>query len=338
MIEIIKTWTTQNDAEEMEFLEDFQKRQESGNWVSYLNGKSVCEISLEDGTHIRSIFEEDGIYRPENLECADVHLSDKCEVGCKFCYANCTRDGKVADIERFISSPWFQSLKPGMEMACNLNEFKGNIDHLEKLLDACKEKGILANVTVEQRTYMKNKEVLHCFQIEGKLFGIGVSVKVIDEYLLKDLEECRNVVAHTITGITPVTGYQKLIANKVKILILGYKDIGRGTQFKVEDESNKIEMNRLALKRYIKFLLDTKVSCLLSFDNLAIDQLGIKDMISEENYGKFFRGEEATCTYFVNAVSMQYALNSLDSENLKSIENKTSQEILKLVRREGGHE
>ena len=69
----------------------------------YTNGNYKVTL-LEDGTKIRAN-DLDNL-TPAFAESMDVKLTDKCSVGCPFCYEGCTRDGKHSDI---MSQPWIQS-------------------------------------------------------------------------------------------------------------------------------------------------------------------------------------------------------------------------------------
>ena len=48
----------------------------------------------------------------------------------------------------------------------------------------------------------------------------------------------------------------------------------------------------------------------VSFDNLAIEQLGVKELLSEEEWNDFYAGDDGTVTYYIDMVKKQFAVSS----------------------------
>ena len=48
----------------------------------------------------------------------------------------------------------------------------------------------------------------------------------------------------------------------------------------------------------------------VSFDNLAIEQLDIKNHLSEEEWNQFFMGDDSEFTYYIDMVNRQFAKSS----------------------------
>ena len=48
----------------------------------------------------------------------------------------------------------------------------------------------------------------------------------------------------------------------------------------------------------------------LSFDNLAIEQLRVKEKISPETWEEFYAGDDGTFTYYIDMVNRQFARSS----------------------------
>ena len=93
----------------------------------------------------------------------------------------------------------------------------------------------------------------------------------------------------------------------VRLLVLGYKNLGRAClNEKVQD---KIDL----MKDYIPRMLET--TSVLSFDNLAIEQLDVKSMFLSDTWEKIFMGEEGQFTYYVNLTDMTYGINSVAPSN-----------------------
>ncbi|HOG04651.1 MAG TPA: hypothetical protein PK978_00230 [Paludibacter sp.] len=52
----------------------------------------------------------------------------------------------------------------------------------------------------------------------------------------------------------------------------------------------------------------------LSFDNLSIEQLYIKQMMTEKEWDKYYMGDEFTFSMYMDAVNQQFAPSSTSNE------------------------
>ncbi len=48
----------------------------------------------------------------------------------------------------------------------------------------------------------------------------------------------------------------------------------------------------------------------VSFDNLAIEQLGVKNLLSKEEWDTFYAGDDGTYTYYIDMVERKFARSS----------------------------
>lgn len=290
----------------------------------YENGNYTVTI-LKDGTKIRET--EEDCFIPSFSENTDCKLTDKCSVGCPFCYEGCTSSGKHSEID--FNSPWLNSLHPFTELALNGND----LDHpqLEELLVFLKGKSIITNLTVNEKQLIKGVEQLKEWQRNDMVYGIGVSFSTGDfkthQEAILATEGLDNVVFHTIAGVTTRGEYEMLSAIHAKILILGYKELGRGISYKEKnDVGNKIK----ELKRSLNGLIE---KCfVVSFDNLAIEQLGAKELLSESEWNEFYMGDDGQFTFYIDMVKNEYAKNSLSTERFP-IGNKTMDEMFNHIRK-----
>ena len=289
----------------------------------YKNGNYTVTI-LKDGTKIRET--EEDCFIPSFSENTDCKLTDKCSVGCPFCYEGCTKSGKHSEID--FNSPWLNSLHPFTELALNGND----LDHpqLEELLVFLKGKSIITNLTVNEKQLIKGVEQLKEWQRNNMVYGIGVSFSTGDfkthQEAILDTEGLNNVVFHTIAGVTTRGEYEMLSAIHAKVLILGYKELGRGISYKEKnDVDNKIKELKRSLNRLIGKCF------VVSFDNLAIEQLGVKDFLSESEWNEFYMGDDGQFTFYIDMVKNEYAKNSLSTERFP-IGNKTMDEMFNHIR------
>lgn len=278
-------------------------------WFRYVNGNTLCEINEENGTLIMTSPEDEfDLDFPVNI---DMNISNKCSIGCPFCYQSCTKEGKEADIKKFIKNKksFLYSLEAGTELAINGNEPLHK--DLIKLLKFCKKRNILANLTINEKTLFLHKDLIEKWMKKKLIHGLGISPFAYSETLFKFASEHKNVVVHTIVGVTYLKNYMDLITRGIKVLILGYKITGRGVDYK----RNKVilKTNKEKLKELLKTLHQDWTSALISFDNLAITQLNPKELLnmSDEEYAKLYRGEDGQQTMFIDLVNETYAMNSI---------------------------
>jgi hypothetical protein len=91
-------------------------------------------------------------------------------------------------------------------------------------------------------------------------------------------------------------------------LILGYKFFRRGDKKHPERILENIEAfkkHQVRLYSYLGHLGST-----VSFDNLALEQLGIKQLIKPEEWDRLFMGEDGTRSMFIDAVEQTSAVSS----------------------------
>ncbi len=277
--------------------------------ASYQNGNYLVKI-YEDGTKIRITKEDKFIaFFPESI---DIKITNNCDVNCKMCHELSNVNGKHAN----LNHPVINSLKEGMELAIG----GGNpLTHPELInfLKRLKKKKIIANLTVNQKHFNLNKELLISLIKEKLIYGLGISIN--DEYDLEKIiifaKEYPNVVIHVIAGIIDEKILMKLFDKDLKLLILGYKKIGRGKIYfsnAILENINYLKDNIINISKHFK---------IISFDNLAIEQLEMKSKISKEEYDKYYMGDDGDFTMYIDLVKEEYALSSTSLERYKLKDN-----------------
>lgn len=291
------------------------KERKIGLIGKYENGNYKVML-MSDGTKIR--FNDLDNLTPAFAESMDVKLTDKCSVGCPFCYEGCTPAGKHADI---MNEPWIYSVHPYTELAINGND----MDHpdLEEFLKFMKERKVVVSMTVNAKQFINNYEKIKEYAEQKLIYGIGVSVNTdISDDTLKKIAEFDNSVVHLIAGIFSeqfLKEHEETIS-KMKILVLGYKYVGRGINYK--DQHDEVANN-------IKWLRDSFIDMhksgkfkLVSFDNLAIDQLELEKQIKEHpelglNWENLYMGDDGDYSFYIDAVNCTFAKNSTLSKDFK---------------------
>ena len=285
----------------------------------YKNGNLTTTL-WDDGTRER--FTMDDFFSPSFPENVDVHTSNRCDNGCAMCYANCTKDGEFGKL-----SGWhfLETLHRGTEMALNLNFPMA--DDFWDLLRYLKTQGIITNVTVNQNHFMKYGNVIEQMHNEGLIRAIGVSLTTPTPQFIEQIKKYPNAVIHVINGLFTEAQYEMLKDNDLKVLILGYKDVGRGVEFH-KTENPYIDKNQKWLYNNLKDMVHHfKV---LSFDNLSLNQLEVRRLLTDEQWEEFYGGDDGTFTFFINLVEGYFSKNSL-SEVKYPIGNLSMDEMFKII-------
>ena len=289
--------------------------------VNYKNGNVYVSIDENTGTKIRFSKEDD--FHPSFAESMDLTITKKCSQNCSYCYLDCMLEGKHADLmSDYVVNTFIPSLHPYTELALNGNDL--DTPYLLEFLELLKKQKVFANITVNQNQFMANLDKLGALQQSNLVHGIGVSFKEPYVNFFRAIKLFKNIVIHTIAGITDISS---LKGDDLNILILGYKDRGRGIFYTPKHATQIIE-NIEYLKSYLytyKFKDDFKG---IGFDTLATKQLGLKDILSREDWELCYQGDDGTFTYFVDLVNNTFAKSS--TSNIKyNIGNRNSNEMFK---------
>ena len=289
----------------------------------YRNGNYVVCIK-DDGTKIRRTDEDEFV--PQFAENVDVKITSACRVGCPFCYEGCTKDGRHGDLFKY---PFINSLHPYTEMALNGND----MDHpvLERFLVFLRERNVFANMTVHQLQFMANYERIKAYVESGLIHGIGISYNHHDWDFIRKVKTMPNAVIHVINGVLSPADVQNLTHHGLKLLILGYKDLGRGHDFLSGCGPAVKE-----LQQWLYDILPKMISMgwfrLVSFDNLAIEQLNVRRLLTDGEWQEFYMGDDGGYTFYIDMVDGKFAKNSLSQERFE-IEDKTIDEMFKTIRK-----
>lgn len=291
--------------------------------AKYQNGNLTTSI-YDDGTRIRET--DDDEFIPSFAENVDVHTSNRCNNGCQFCYANCTLDGQFGKL-----SGWhfLETLHPGTEMALNLN-FPMPSDFFD-LLRYLKSQGIITNVTINQNHFEAYEDIIKQMYDEELIHGLGISLTRATRVFVEMVQQYPNAVIHVINGILAKNQYDILKDNRLKILILGYKDIGRGVEFH-SLASDIIRQNHEWLYDNLSEVI--KHFKVVSFDNLALEQLNVRRLLTDEKWDEFYGGSDGTSTFFINLVDGYFAKNSMSDIHYQ-IGDLSMDEMFNIIRQNG---
>ena len=278
-------------------------------WVTYKNGNYTVKLDLSTGTKIRET--DDDKFIPETIESMDIKITNCCEMACPFCHENSTPDGKHGDI---LNIPFLDSLLPYTELAIGGGNPVSHPDIFPFLVELQKRK-LIANMTVNQYHFLKYKDDLKKLCDNKLIYGLGISLTDPNDEFIEAIKEFPNAVIHVINGVHPIGQLERLKDLNLKILILGYKEFRRG-KILYEDFASRvsIEGNKDLLYGYLPEIIAYNWFDVVSFDNLAIKQLNVKRLLSEEKWNEFFMGDDGMFTMYVDMVNREFAKSSTSTE------------------------
>lgn len=266
---------------------------------AYTNGNYNVHI-YDDGTKIRC--NNGDSFEPMFPESIDMKISNKCDRMCPYCHEQSMPDGKLAN----LNHPLLDSIKPYTELALGGGNVLEHPD-LVPFLTRMRDHHVICNITLHQWHFLHSFNFIKELVDANLIHGIGVSVSSnVTEGEMQLYQKIPNLVIHVIAGIVSMDILNKLTNHGLKLLILGYKDFGRGESYlkhhsEINSKIQELEDNLDELRKHFK---------IISFDNLAIEQLHIRAHISPERWNKYYMGNDGQFTMYVDLVNNEYAKSS----------------------------
>lgn len=290
------------------------------NWGHYKNGNYNVAISLKDGTKVRYNNEDKLV--PDTIENFDYCITNFCDNGCPFCFMSSSLEGKHGDI---MNQKFIDTLHPYTEIAIGGGNPLSHPD-LIPFLEKCKGLKLIPSMTVNQIHFMKEQDRIKDLIEEKLIYGIGISLADPSSDFINIVKEYPNAVIHIINGVITEDQLNALMNHDLKILILGYKEIGKGKSlYKVANKT--IEDRKFILKSSLPFILKNKAFKVVSFDNRALQQLDVKNIVPKEQWDLYFMGDDGidgdytSASMFVDGVNETFSLNSCSQENFPIMED-----------------
>ena len=269
-------------------------------FVKVKNGNYTMLIDLESGTKIRK--NDLDCFIPEKPESMDIKITNKCDMGCAFCHENSTADGLHGDI---MDLKFIETLLPYTELALGGGNPLTHPD-LVPFLEKCKSLKLIPSMTINQVHFMKPEyaELIDKLVSEKLIYGLGISLTRATDDFIEKVKKYPNAVIHIINGVQPLSEVRKLYDQNLKILILGYKMFRRGVEYFSE------AVDTVKTEYYAELADMTKRFDVVSFDNLALNQLEVKRLLTEDEWNEFFMGNDGSHTMYIDCINKQYAKSS----------------------------
>lgn len=268
--------------------------------VKYNNGNYTVKL-YTDGTKIK--YSADDYFLADFPDSIDLKITDYCDMNCPMCHESSSLNGAHGD----LNEPFLETLHEGTELAIGGGNPLAH-PNLVPFLQRMKDKNVVCNLTVNEEHFLRQKDFIAELMTKKLVWGLGISLGECNEETLLFAEKNKTVVLHLICGLTDEQFLRKLYDRGLKVLFLGYKTKGRGAQL----YSPCIEKNIVWLKENIRAIarrFDT-----LCFDNLALEQLCIKEQIPQELFRKRYMGDDGTASMYIDLVKRQFAVSSVSME------------------------
>ena len=262
----------------------------NNSWVSYKNGNYTVSINLEDGTKVRH--NDKDCLIPSTIENFDYKITQCCDMMCPFCFESSSPDGKHGNI---MNQKFIDSLHPYTEISIG----GGNcLSHPELIsfLEKCKKLKLIPSITVNQIHFEREQELIRKLVDEKLIYGIGVSLAYVTDSFIELMKQYPNAVIHVINGVVTEEQLNQLMFHDLKLLILGYKELGRGET------------------------LYGNAHSIIEDRKQALQQLDVKSIVSKETWDRSFMGDDGidgdytSASMFVDGVTGEFALNSCSQE------------------------
>lgn len=271
----------------------------------YWNG-NYAVVMYDDGTKVRICPSDE--FRPVTPESMDLKITNYCDRGCIMCHENSTTCGRHGDI---LNLGFVDTMSPYTEVAIGGGNPLSHPD-LVPFLRKLKDLRLIANMTINQYHFMKSKEFVFDLYRNKLIHGLGISLDgKPDEEFIKELRLYPNAVIHVIAGMVEISDLELLKRQGFKLLILGYKRFRRGYDY-YDYHMDVVETKIAVLYDRLKEVLTWFDA--VSFDNLAIEQLDVKRLMSDDEWEQFYMGDDGTFTMYIDAVKEEFAVSSVSTE------------------------
>ena len=137
----------------------------------------------------------------------DVKISNQCDMGCPMCHENSTVNGKIGDI---MNAKFIDTLHPYTEMALGGGNVLTHPD-LVPFLRKLKLRHIFPSITVNQKHFMKDLDLIKELVDERLIYGLGISVVDLNSEFLETVKQFPNAVLHIINGLISEKDIEKVI-------------------------------------------------------------------------------------------------------------------------------
>lgn len=310
----------------------------------YRNGNYLVTFDEYSRKLEKKAFRFNEEFNPDFPDSIDLKITNKCSWACPWCHESSIKEGNTFNPDKLFKVLSCLPKKP-IEIAIG----GGNVLDIPKetgmLIDWLNERGNLPRITINYKDIVKrwNETEGDCLNLVKKpRLCIGISLDSVPDmpetpdwclpnWHKTSIEDGNtynfayetiyntNSVLHIIAGVFPANEFEHLLRTfqSNPILILGYKQWGRGKELKfpinqIKEFEEVITECLFTNNKKLKNLIKRPIG----FDNLAIEQLHIREKISGNVWQSLYLGEEGSHSMYIDAVKGEFARTSRSSERV----------------------
>lgn len=305
---------------------------------SYKNGNYNIAI-YSDGTKIRET--EGDAFIPSFAENINLKITEKSDPACPW-YHSIVKEGEnqaalMAENEIETVHKYIKSLRPFTEVTISGNDLS-NPEILD-LLVYLRKKRVISNILISQENFVNNYHRILGWTERRLIRGLEVSLEDSeDSEFLQKIQCFDRPTIHIMSGVFTGDDLDNLDGKNLRIFVHGFnKDL---LPDDLDLDQQDIVYNEEWLSEAIKTEFPDAFSS-VSFDNLAIEQLHVKETLSKDSkdpWDDFYIRPEEDFDLCIDAVNDVFYSNSGQSEK-RPIEDKLADKMFRELRKRlGRHE
>lgn len=291
-----------------EYLSIIEKLpKETNNWKARktkslnLDGEVIGEhwvlFNNTNGNKIKLSFDDSEPYpkKSEYPELADICITSFCPYECEYCYQDSTVNGQHADINNIKYIAQELSKYSVFEVAIGGGEptLHPQFKEIAKIFN---DNNIVFNFTTKNLAFLKNPENKDFLMNDVGAVAYSISsYNDVQKLCLLSEKFPNKITAQIVMGIFEEKEFEKIIetlsSKNITATLLGYKDIGRGNDFKPYDYSNWLKIIK---KTYINVNIDTKLTADFK-----------EELIKEKVHSITYHTTEGASSIYIDATKMK---------------------------------
>lgn len=284
----------------------------------YKNGNYTVKI-YSDGT--KELVTEGDEFIADFPDSMDIKITNRCDLMCPMCHEASSPKGEHA----VLDADFLDALHAGTELAIGGGNPLSHPD-LTAFLERLKGRGVIANITVNERHLIVYREFIERLLSEKLVYGLGISVSEFKDETFEFAKTHPNAVLHVIAGITDPDELLRRASTELKLLVLGYKRHGRGKDYFSVDTAKKI----VEFGRRLNYIM--RGYGVVSFDNLALRQLRVKHRVPKCVWNERYMGDDGQNTMYVDLVKREFGESSVSDKRYPILP--TAEEMLAVIKSE----
>ena len=313
-----------DDKLEVKFPIPLDAYYNSENYICRKDGEWWTIFDSNSGNRVVLSFEDNPVpFKPLTPQLIDLSISDYCTINCQYCYKGSTKNGshmKSDEVYRIVRDIAKAKV---FEVAIGGGE-PTQCPELVPMLDGLKREGITVNFTTKSIEWLENEhDANEILPLIGAFAYSATDTKPLDRILTifnyrgYDTKKFTvQVIPATMRKYQLKTILEWCAEHNIRITLLGFKDTGRGGEYKnirLTDKYDKFDEDMWM--ELIKELHSEKVYPIIAIDTTLAARYD--DKLHEENIAKYlYHKEEGKYSAYLDAVSMKFGPSSYHPDKL----------------------